>query len=145
MMPDDVVEINQTNAVFEVMNGEAIVINMATGSYYSLDGTAGALWELLAKGPGSSTTLARALHQAYTGDPATIKAEIAKFLDEMKTEGLVLDSKEAASTADVDSDKPRPYVTPVLNKYTDLEALLLLDPIHDVSPKGWPNTDPSGS
>ena len=30
------------------------------------------------------------------------------------------------------------YEHPVLQKYTDMEDLLLLDPIHDVDEAGWP-------
>jgi hypothetical protein len=29
-----------------------------------------------------------------------------------------------------------------LHKYTDMEELLLLDPIHDVDETGWPNKSP---
>ena len=32
----------------------------------------------------------------------------------------------------------QPYSPPVLNSYTDMEELLLLDPIHDVDQAGWP-------
>ncbi len=32
----------------------------------------------------------------------------------------------------------RTYATPTLSKYTDMEELLLLDPIHEVDAQGWP-------
>jgi len=32
----------------------------------------------------------------------------------------------------------QPFSAPVLNAYTDMEELLLLDPIHDVDQAGWP-------
>jgi hypothetical protein len=33
---------------------------------------------------------------------------------------------------------------PVLNKYTDMQDLLLLDPIHEVDERGWPNSVEAG-
>jgi hypothetical protein len=37
----------------------------------------------------------------------------------------------------------RDYKIPVLNKYTDMQELLLLDPIHDVNAQGWPESPES--
>ena len=34
------------------------------------------------------------------------------------------------------------FETPVLEKYTDMAELLLLDPIHDVDATGWPHPAP---
>ena len=32
----------------------------------------------------------------------------------------------------------KPYTAPAVQKYDDLEDLLLLDPIHEVDEAGWP-------
>jgi hypothetical protein len=32
------------------------------------------------------------------------------------------------------------WAEPVLDKYTDMQELLLLDPIHEVDDAGWPHT-----
>jgi hypothetical protein len=37
-----------------------------------------------------------------------------------------------------------PYTKPVLNKYTDMQQLLLADPLHEVQEAGWPHTKPPG-
>ena len=34
------------------------------------------------------------------------------------------------------------FNAPVLNKYTDMQDLLLLDPIHEVDATGWPSIKP---
>jgi hypothetical protein len=34
---------------------------------------------------------------------------------------------------------PARFVEPALNKYTDMQELLLLDPVHEVSEAGWPS------
>ena len=44
------------------------------------------------------------------------------------------------STPDGPSDGLRaPFVAPELKRYADMQDLLLLDPVHDVDEKGWPN------
>jgi len=35
-----------------------------------------------------------------------------------------------------------PFVKPILQKYTDMADLLLLDPIHEVGEQGWPHPAP---
>ena len=37
------------------------------------------------------------------------------------------------------------FVAPQLHKYTDMQELLLLDPIHDVDQEGWPATTESNA
>src|SRR4051794_38301552 len=34
---------------------------------------------------------------------------------------------------------PAAYGAPALNKYTDMQELLLLDPVHEVDEAGWPS------
>jgi hypothetical protein len=31
------------------------------------------------------------------------------------------------------------YQAPILEKFTDLATMLLLDPVHDVNEEGWPH------
>ena len=35
------------------------------------------------------------------------------------------------------------FTNPVLEKFTDMAELLLLDPIHEVDDSGWPNKPPN--
>ena len=40
------------------------------------------------------------------------------------------------------SGETSPFVTPTLSRYTEMQDLLLLDPIHDVDDSGWPRRAP---
>ena len=51
-LPQAALEINAPDVVHEVIDGEAIMINMTTGSYYSLDGVGAAVWEIPPAGSG---------------------------------------------------------------------------------------------
>ena len=47
--------------------------------------------------------------------------------------------EDAAAVSPMPAHQARgAYRTPVLSIYTDMQDLLLLDPIHDVDQAGWP-------
>lgn len=108
--------------VGEVFDGEAIIIDTVTGAYYSLPEGPADVWAALTAGPATLHTLT-----ALSGIDSDI---VEGVLGEVVAAGLVAFSGDAPP--------PAPSGTGVLVKYSDMEELLLLDPIHDVSPAGWP-------
>ncbi|MCP4686880.1 MAG: PqqD family protein, partial [Desulfobacterales bacterium] len=70
-----------------------------------------------------------------------VEAAVQRFLDEMLGEGLILADETGRSHAPP-ADPPAPvaaeFSPPALRKFTDMEELLLLDPIHEVNDAGWP-------
>jgi hypothetical protein len=147
-MSEPVYRIKVGDLAHEVVEGEALLISFATGAYYSLDGVGGVVWDLLGVGPGSATSLAAALGPASGAEPEVVGAALAGLLRQLADEGLVeiVDADPVALAPCAPGSGP--FVPPVLQKYTDLEALLLLDPIHDVLSAGWPHSrsgaDPAG-
>lgn len=115
--------IRTPKVVHETVDGEVVAIDFDTGSYYSLRGPAEAVWSAL----GDDTRPVDALVATAAGTPA----EVAAFLDQLVEEGLVERIGPPTDGAD-----PGPLV---FEKYSDMEELILLDPVHDVSEAGWPN------
>ncbi len=77
----------------------------------------------------------------YQIDPATARSDVERFAQDLATERLVeLDeASDATAPAPLEPVATRlPYVAPTVQKYDDLEDLLLLDPIHEVDEAGWP-------
>jgi hypothetical protein len=145
-MSETVYEISSDHVAHEVIEGDAILINFTTGRYFSLDGSGGRVWEILAAGPASASTLAESLSAAFAVQSASLRDTLAGFLEELREEGLVAATERAAQPpAPTALEDSGPFDAPILRKYTDLEALLLLDPIHDALPSGWPNTKPEPS
>ena len=142
-MAESVYAINASGIAHELLEGEAILINFKTGSYYSLDGIGGVVWQHLCSGPATASGLASALLPAGSPNHDALEATLSLFLKELAGEELVVLSDEPAATP-VAAGVPLPdgFEPPALRKYTDLEALLLLDPIHDVDGSGWPSTPP---
>jgi hypothetical protein len=72
-----------------------------------------------------------------------VMADVQRFLDELTAESLTERSttSDAPSNADapIPSAEQQPYTPPVLERYSDMQALLVLDPIHEVDEQGWPH------
>lgn len=125
--------------VHETIDGETVVINLATGSYYSMEGSASDLWARLLAGetPGRS---AASLSATHGGDAAAIAAAIVTFHQELFDQGLLIEEPEAPPTA---GGELGTFAMPEIQVYDDLSAHLLADPVHDVEREtGWPAVSP---
>ena len=142
--------VNSPKVVHEVFETEVVIINLGTGTYYSVDGVAADIWTRIDGAmPGEIVEGLTARYETSAGD---IETAVTRFLDELQREGLIVpdqadtDEKERPGRTAAGPERPLPrFETPVLHKYSDMQDLLLLDPIHDVDDTGWPmlksNTD----
>jgi hypothetical protein len=127
-------KINEEALSHELIDGEVVIIQFDSGNYYSLSGCAALVWQRLVT-PASVPDLSA----LFSETPATAADELSAFVAELVQEGLLSSCEPAGST---DTAAPVPYTKPVLNKYTDMQQLLLADPLHEVQEAGWPHTKP---
>ena len=113
----------------KVIDGEAIIINLANGVYYSMDKVGALVWDLLQTGYSLDEVIA-----AVTGqyDVAREQAEsnVRDLVQELVQENLVVISENnvaAPAQATPGPDKLL-YELPKLNIYRDMGDLLALDP-----------------
>jgi hypothetical protein len=133
-------EQNEPAVVSETIDGEAVVINLERGVYFSIRGTGLAIWTDLLAGM-EIDDVAKRLAGTYGSAGPSVAADARRFLDRLVEEGLIRERAAAVATppAAAAIAAGGAYEPPTLEKYTDMEALLLLDPIHDVDEAGWPN------
>lgn len=126
---------------YQSFDEEIIAINVDLGTYYSLRGAGAELWSWIAKGY-DLAAIRRAIGETYLGDPVAIAGECFAFVDKLVESGLVTRGTEGAeqdSVAPAGNGRPkRAFVAPELEVFTDMQDLLLLDPIHDGDESGWP-------
>ena len=139
-------EINAQTVVYETIEDETIVINMRTGTYYSLRGSGSELWSLIELGIDRPRLAAYALER-WDGETDEIEAGVAELVDELLSEGLVIESagQNDSTTATVPATPARtPFATPLLERFTDMQEFMLVDPLHDVDvDAGWPHVQPT--
>lgn len=119
------------------IDGECVLIDFESGAYYSAEGAAAEALERIGRGEGCER-IAEALAGRLGLPLAEAELHVRSFLGHLVRERLVVD-EGSAGTPDADAT---PSGLLRLTKYRDLEDLLLLDPIHDVSDAGWPHPVP---
>lgn len=134
--------VNEPSVISEVIDGETIILNFESGHYYSFNGSASEIWQHVAAGSPVAAIAERvALH--FVVDPDSIRGEVEDFVRRLEEESLI--RRTQGGTAAVQpvpaagsGDRPGTFSSPAFEKFTDMEELLLLDPIHEVSDAGWP-------
>jgi hypothetical protein len=132
--------VNAPHVVHETIDGEAILIHLLTGTYYSLEGTGAEVWNALATGGDRDGLVAAGLAR-YEGDPAEVTHGLSALVDELLREGLLVDggAERPAGLPMLPSGQV-PFVAPVLNTDTDMQEFMLVDPLHEVDEAaGWPH------
>lgn len=137
--------------VWESFGDEVVIVHLEKGTYYSVRGSAFTIWNLINAGSAFGTIVDR-LGASYEGSRAEIEKGVRELIDTMRREGLIQDdgpaTENSAGTGDLHSSvsatKPM-FENPQLEKYTDVEELLALDPIHDADAAGWPQPTPEKS
>lgn len=130
--------VNSPRVIHKVSGGEVVAIDLGTGAYYSLRGPAAVIWDALDAGLTVEAVVdhVRATHQV--GD-ADVFADVASAIDTLTGHDLIAVG-EPEPTQPQDLGRDLPYETPVIEAFTDMADVILLDPVHDVDAEaGWPH------
>ena len=120
----------------ETLDGEVVILDQESGTYFSLTGAGAAIWEHIVAGADDAQIVA-ACETAFDG---AVAEEVTALLARLVTDKIVVAHEGAGSGAAPAGAERAPWVSPKLDRFTDLQSLLLLDPIHDVDESGWPRT-----
>lgn len=123
-----------SQVMHEAFEDETVVVNMDRGHYFSFQGASAEIWNALANGASESELPALFSHVDGTA--------LNRLMDLLGQEGLLLRD-----------DLPNVQLSPQewlagtvleheIERFTDVEGLLLLDPIHEVDQAGWPLSKP---
>jgi len=120
---------NEQQVAAKVMDGEAILINLSTGAYYSIGSTGGFIWSLVERRL-SIEDIACAVVESYDVDRARAEEDVLRLSEELRVEGLITASMSDVATGVVpQADGERlPYQAPALEKFTDMAEMFALDP-----------------
>jgi hypothetical protein len=131
--------IDESRIVHEALEDEVVIVNLDSGHYYMLEGSAPAIWALLAGGASVGEAV-RAL--AASGDEASVLEAVSAFADDLVREGLLTaaeaDDPPAAPARDPVASPTAAFTPPIMYRYTDMATLIQMDPIRDFDETGWP-------
>ena len=132
----------------ETIEGETIMINCVTGNYYSLDPVGSAIWCGIEANVSADQIVAYVAAR-YEGPLDEIETDVGAFLAQLEQEELVVRGEATAGEAAVGQlpgvpleTATTPFRRPRLERHTDMQDLILLDPVHEVDPeRGWPHAE----
>lgn len=130
-------ETSGINIVFEVFDGEVVAVNLDTGKYYSIRHTGAYVWLALMSG-NSHEQIETSLIAQHPQDEHAIRSDISAFISKLLGEGLIKGSAPGKSDAGLVAAPSGSYQAPSVEIYSDMQEILLLDPVHDVDESGWP-------
>lgn len=139
------IKVNEKHVVHETIEGETILLHLATGNYYSIKWPGTTIWNLLCQ-TGDAGSIKEALRELKPSKTDDISLHVDRFVNNLLEEELVARSAEQLQDLEKADQELLEDLKKVsddieklkLAKYTDMQDMLLLDPIHDVDEKGWP-------
>lgn len=140
-------KVNVPKVVHEMIEGEVVIVNLDGGDYYSLLKAGADIWDGLARGL-SRGEIVEEIVSRYESDRETMATAVNNLIEELQREALItVDTTNGSNQTPIANGNSSSNVSeklsfdaPTLNKYTDMEELLALDPIHEVDQEmGWPS------
>jgi Coenzyme PQQ synthesis protein D (PqqD) len=135
-------EVATPDCIADDFDGEVVVLNIASGTYFSLRDLAGAVWRDLA-----SRHLPSALVAEIGALDAQLGARAREFIAQIEQHGLMrpraAGSVHPAAAAESAAFAREGKRRLLLETYEDMKDLILADPIHDADEQiGWPVVQP---
>jgi hypothetical protein len=124
--------VNSPKVIHQIFETEVVIVNLETGIYYSIRGSGMDIWCALDAGMAPAEIVS-----AFAAEPA-----VQDFIEELEREQLIV-ATNGEPEAGEKLSPAQTFVPPILEKFTDMREMLLIDPIHELDEGGWPKRAPS--
>lgn len=121
----------------EIFDGELVIANYKLGVYYSVSVEGSWIWQGLAHGL-TVPQVAQWLAGRFDDQASELPALVEDFVGKLLAEGLVLEASKRDNLLGLPVLTGGVFTEPTIERFDDLQELLLLDPVHDVDHTGWP-------
>lgn len=119
------VSLNTADAVWQVLDGEAVVVELRTSAYYSLNETGTYVLSRLVRGE-NPDAIAATLAERLPVAPSAAASAASDFVRALLEAGLLVEGSSAGpSVFEHDLTIPAEYETPELTRHGKLEQLIL--------------------
>ena len=127
---DTCLVVNESDVAAKVVEGEAILINLTSGLYYSMDKVGGFVWSMIVDGT-SVEQVAEVVAARYGVPVAGAREDVRRLVRELLDENLIAVSigqpanEPSFGAATANSE---PYEAPKLTRFDDMADMFALDP-----------------
>lgn len=136
---DSIFVLQPQDVVLESFSDETVAVHLGTGRYFSIDLVGTEIVDLIQTG-NDVGTIVSCLVTRYGAEERVVDDAVLEFVGRLAEEGLVRPAPDGHPSSAIPEAGPATpqFTRPTLAVYSDMEDLLLLDPIHDVDETGWP-------
>jgi hypothetical protein len=82
------VAVIESDVVWRDLNGDIVILNLATGYYYGLEGAGNTMWRLLVE-HGSTEKVVEAMAADYDVEPDRIEADLVSLVRDLALKSIV--------------------------------------------------------
>jgi hypothetical protein len=121
---------NERDIAAKVVDGEAILINLATGVYYSMDKVSGLVWSMIAN-RSSVERITGAIAARYPVPEAQVRADVQRLAVQLLAENLITATDGTLPPVSAEeplTQGPPTYEAPTLTRFDDMAEMFALDP-----------------
>lgn len=127
-------EVVEPSAIYEYIDGEVLALNLLTGIYVQMKSLSAELFHALASGHSAEVVETAAIMAGYGTD-------VVKQFETHYSEWVALGLLRVCANSGPDVPAHltlQPGLSFSEEHWDDLSELIMMDPVHDVSPQGWP-------
>ena len=135
---------NEREVSHDTIDGEVILIHLRSGIYYSIEKIGAWIWSCIVEGAAFGEILS-SLNNVYS-EKDSLEEGVSDFMNHLLQEELIVEQdlvdnglSLTPALAVTEFESSSKFEPPKLHVYTDMQTLLLLDPIHEVDEAGWPS------
>jgi hypothetical protein len=133
---------NDEHVAAEEFDGEFVLINFARGTYFSLRHAAVDVWQQFRNGA-SPAEVADRVREHFALVDAGSRGELERCIQVLIDEELLREAPARGPA--VESWSGAAWAAPAVEVYSDLQDLIVLDPVHEVDDStGWPRRAAGG-
>jgi hypothetical protein len=131
--------VNTPSVVSEVIDGELVIMDLKSGNYFSAEKTAASIWDWISRGYGTEY-LEENISSYYKNVDPNYKQHLREFSEKLIEHQLIRENNYEVEPSELPASTTQleVYSKPVINIFTDMQDMILLDPIHEVDEQGWP-------
>jgi hypothetical protein len=131
-------KINELRAMSETLEDETIIINLENGSYYNMNKTGTIIWDKIQSNY-SNLQIIEYFINNFNETYEIIEDSVIKLIEFLKNDNLILEVEyNEPVKPEYGKFTKENFVIPLIERYDDMQEMLLADPIHDVQEEGWP-------
>lgn len=127
------------NIISDVFGEEVVLVNLESGMYFSLRTTATQVWIRLQNNYSVDEIIVE-LEKLYEVPNEELSKQTNDLIGELIDKKLIRlsDATEKNPVAINENHQKGNFSPLVLEVFSDMQEILLLDPVHDVDKAGWP-------